>query len=74
MANKEKHNKEAALQEGDMPTSDVENARRKLVTKLAAGALSPPSWRPLAGRPLMRLEKLHSEEESIDIDGSHHQC
>ena len=43
MADNEKHNKESALQEGNMPTSDVENARRKLVTKLAAGAFAVPA-------------------------------
>ena len=43
MADNEKHNKESALQEGNMPTSDVENARRKLVTKLAAGAFAVPT-------------------------------
>ena len=43
MADNEKHNKESALQEGTMPTSDVENARRKLVAKLAAGAFAVPA-------------------------------
>jgi hypothetical protein len=43
MADNEKHNKEPASHESDIPALDVENARRKLVTKLAAGAFAVPT-------------------------------
>jgi len=43
MADNDTHSKVAGLNEDDTPASEVENARRKLVTKLAAGAFAVPT-------------------------------